>query len=203
MASKALSEAAAELEAGTVATPELVRQAGRAYLQATKLAPTDAQRSWAASEKLTETANAHLASVGAARCAGACAISAGGSVKAFSNPSHGERGLIYQAVGFTRCAPSKHGNCYRYALIESGRTLSDRTIYRRRGSHAAARANGAVLARVPARQAWLWEGSPPGLRAEESVGTDVSDSTRGGDIAKSRSLERRPVAATELPYLVT
>jgi hypothetical protein len=52
--------------------------------------------------------------------------------------------------------PLKHGNAFRYALIDGKRVLSDRAIRRRHGSHAAARAAGATTARVPARIAWLW-----------------------------------------------
>ena len=79
-----------------------------------------------------------------------------GRVLAYSDPRFGEEGLVYRAAGFTRCPPSKHGNRFRYALIVAGRVLSDRAIYRRFGSHAAARAAGAALVRVPARIAWQW-----------------------------------------------
>jgi hypothetical protein len=77
-------------------------------------------------------------------------------VKAFADPSFGERGLVYAASGFKPCPPSKHGPI-RYVLIENGRTMSDRTIRRRYRTHAAARAAGAEIVRVPERQAWLWE----------------------------------------------
>jgi hypothetical protein len=77
-------------------------------------------------------------------------------VKAFSDPKFGEEGKVYRAVGFTRCPPSKHGNAFRYALVDGARVLGDREIYRRHGSHAAARAAGAEITRLPARVAWLW-----------------------------------------------
>ena len=77
-------------------------------------------------------------------------------VKAYSDPRFGEQGLVYAAAGFKRCPPSRHGDPCRYALVEGGRVLSDRAIYRRHGSHAAARAAGATLIRVPARRAWQW-----------------------------------------------
>jgi hypothetical protein len=78
------------------------------------------------------------------------------TVKAYSDPRFGEAGKVYRAAGFTACPPSKHGSGHRYALREGGRLLSDRAIYRRYGSHAAARAAGKEIIRVPARQAWLW-----------------------------------------------
>jgi hypothetical protein len=77
-------------------------------------------------------------------------------VRAFSDPRFGEAGLVYRAAGFTRCPPSKHRNKFRYALVDAGRLLSDRAIYRRHGSHAAARAAAAVIVRLPARVAWQW-----------------------------------------------
>jgi hypothetical protein len=78
------------------------------------------------------------------------------TVKAFSDPRFGEEARVYKAVGFKPCPPSRHGDARRYALVEHGRVLSDRAIYRRHGSHAAARAAGAQLIRVPARIAWQW-----------------------------------------------
>jgi hypothetical protein len=78
------------------------------------------------------------------------------SIKAYSDPRFGEAGLVYKAAGFRQCPPSKHGNRFRYALIVAGRVLSDRAIYRRHGSHAAARAAGAAIVRLPARVAWQW-----------------------------------------------
>jgi hypothetical protein len=81
------------------------------------------------------------------------------TVKAFSDPRFGERGLVLAASGFRRLPPSKHGNAWRYALDEGGKILSDRAIYRRHGSHAAARAAGATLIRLPARVAWEWRSS--------------------------------------------
>jgi hypothetical protein len=75
-------------------------------------------------------------------------------VKAYSDPRFGEAGLVYKAVGFRQCPPSKHRTPWRYALVEHGRTYSDRQIYRRHQSHAAARAAGAVIVRLPPRQAW-------------------------------------------------
>jgi hypothetical protein len=75
--------------------------------------------------------------------------------KAYSDPSTGETGATYRAAGFKPCAPSKHGRWpWRYALVVAGRRLSDRAIYRRFGSHAAARAAGALIVKVPTRQAW-------------------------------------------------
>ena len=75
--------------------------------------------------------------------------------KAYSDPSAGETGATYRAAGFKLCAPSKHGRWpWRYALVVAGRRLSDRAIYRRFGSHAAARSAGALIVKVPTRQAW-------------------------------------------------
>jgi hypothetical protein len=77
--------------------------------------------------------------------------------KAFSDPSAGETGAVYRAVGFKPCAPTKHGKWpWRYALRVGGRLLSDRAIYRYFGGHAAARAAGATIVKVPARVAWEW-----------------------------------------------
>jgi hypothetical protein len=78
------------------------------------------------------------------------------TVKAFSDPRFGEAGLVYRAVGFRPCPPSKHKTPWRYALVEHGRTYSDRQIYRRHQSHAAARAGGASIVKLPPRQAWQW-----------------------------------------------
>jgi hypothetical protein len=78
------------------------------------------------------------------------------TVKAFSDPRFGEAGIVYRAVGFAACPPSKHGNAFRYALVDGRRTLSDRAIYRRHGSHAGARAAGAAIVRMLARIAWEW-----------------------------------------------
>jgi hypothetical protein len=78
------------------------------------------------------------------------------TVKAFSDPRFGEAGIVYRAVGFAMCPPSKHGDAFRYGLVDGRRILSDRAIYRRYGSHAGARAAGAVLIRTPARVAWEW-----------------------------------------------
>jgi hypothetical protein len=75
-------------------------------------------------------------------------------VRAYSDPSFFEAGVVYRAAGFTRCPPSKHGDPCRYALVVGSRVLSDRAIYRKFGSHAAARAAGAMLIRLPARVAW-------------------------------------------------
>jgi hypothetical protein len=78
-------------------------------------------------------------------------------VKAYSDIRFGEHGLVYRATGFKPCPPSRHGSWgYRYALVECGEVLSDRAIYRRHGSHAAARAAGATIVRVPERKAWNW-----------------------------------------------
>jgi hypothetical protein len=71
-------------------------------------------------------------------------------IKAYSDPRLGERGLVYKAAGFRACPPSKHGKS-RYALVENGRLWSDRAIYRRHGTHAAARANCGTIIRVPER----------------------------------------------------
>ena len=62
------------------------------------------------------------------------------TVKAYSDPRYGEAGLVYKAVGFRPCPPSKHGDASRYGLQDGKRVLSDRAIYRRHGSHAGARA---------------------------------------------------------------
>jgi hypothetical protein len=78
------------------------------------------------------------------------------TVKAFSDPRFGEAGIVYRAVGFQLCPPSRHGNAFRYGLVDGRRVLSDRAIYRRHGSHAGARAAGAMLVRTPARIAWEW-----------------------------------------------
>ena len=75
------------------------------------------------------------------------------TVKAFSDFRCGEAGKVYKATGFRQCPPSRHGNRFRYALLDGGRLLSDRAIYRRYGSHAAARAAGAEIIRLPARVA--------------------------------------------------
>jgi hypothetical protein len=80
-------------------------------------------------------------------------------VKAYSDPRFGEAGLVYKAAGFERCPPSKHGPT-RYALHDGSRLLSDRAIYRRYRSHAAARAAGATIVRVPERVAWQWVAPP-------------------------------------------
>ena len=55
-----------------------------------------------------------------------------------------------------------------------GRVLSDRAIYRRHGSHAAARAAGAQIVRLPPRQAWQWR-PPCGDRAGALVLRNESD----------------------------
>jgi hypothetical protein len=74
--------------------------------------------------------------------------------KAYSDPAAGETGAVYRAAGIRPCVPTKHGSWpWRYALRVGGRTMSDRAIYRRFGSHAAARAAGALV-KVPARLAW-------------------------------------------------
>ena len=71
----------------------------------------------------------------------------------YTDPAAGETGSIYRALGW-RPVVTRHGKPWRYALIEAGRALSDRAIYRRFGSHAAARAGGAQIIRAPARIAW-------------------------------------------------
>ena len=77
------------------------------------------------------------------------------TIKAYSDPRFLEEGLAYRAAGFKPCPPSRHGDRSRYALVEGGRVMSDRAIYRRHGSHAAARAAGAAIVRLPARVAWV------------------------------------------------
>jgi hypothetical protein len=57
---------------------------------------------------------------------------------------------------------ARHGKRFRYALAEGERIMSDRAIYRRRGSHAAALAAGAELVRLPARIAWECRCGPAG-----------------------------------------
>jgi hypothetical protein len=81
------------------------------------------------------------------------------TVRAYSDERFGEAGLVYRAVGFQRCPQSKHGNAHRYGLVAGGKVLSDRAIYRRFGGHAEARAAGAAIVRLPARQAWRWQAS--------------------------------------------
>jgi hypothetical protein len=73
--------------------------------------------------------------------------------KAYSDPAAGETGAIYRAVGFRPHASTRWP--WRYALIVGSKKLSDRAIYRRFGGHAAARAAGATIAKVPARLAWI------------------------------------------------
>jgi hypothetical protein len=79
-----------------------------------------------------------------------------GSVRSYTDPGLNERGIVLKAAGFTPCPPSRHGSPYRYALAVGGRLFSDRQIYRRHGSHAAARRAGAQIIKFPARVAWLW-----------------------------------------------
>jgi hypothetical protein len=62
--------------------------------------------------------------------------------KAFSDPMAGETGGLYRALGW-RPGVNRHGK-WRYALVERGKVRSDRAIYRRYGSHAAAREPGAI-----------------------------------------------------------
>jgi hypothetical protein len=76
------------------------------------------------------------------------------SIKAYADPRFGEAGLVYRSGGFKQCPPSRHRNRFRYALVWAGRVLSDRAIYRIFGGHAAARAAGAAIVRLPARIAW-------------------------------------------------
>jgi hypothetical protein len=78
------------------------------------------------------------------------------TVKAYSDPRFGEAGRVYKAVGFRQCPPSKHRTPWRYALQVGNRVLSDRAIYRRHGSHAAARAAGSTIVKLPPRTAWQW-----------------------------------------------
>jgi hypothetical protein len=74
--------------------------------------------------------------------------------KAFSDPMAGETGGLYRALGW-RPGVNRHGK-WRYALVERGKVRSDRAIYRRYGSHAAAREPGAIHRAGPARVAWEW-----------------------------------------------
>jgi hypothetical protein len=78
------------------------------------------------------------------------------NVRAYSDPRFGEEGLVYRAAGFRELPPSRHGKTFRYGLVLAGRVMSDRGIYRRFGSHAAARAAGAAIVQLPARVAWQW-----------------------------------------------
>jgi hypothetical protein len=95
------------------------------------------------------------------------------TVKAFSDPRFGERGLVYQAVGFTRCPPSKHNNAFRYALVDGARVLSDREIRSRFGSQAAARAASATIVRVPARVAWQWQAPGKAQERRQAVAAEI------------------------------
>jgi hypothetical protein len=81
------------------------------------------------------------------------------TVKAYSDERFGEAGLVYKAAGFRELRPSRHGKAFRYGLVWAGKVLSDRGIYRRFGSHAAARLAGAAIVRLPARVAWGWSAS--------------------------------------------
>jgi hypothetical protein len=81
------------------------------------------------------------------------------NVRAYSDPRFGEAGLVYRAANFKPLPPSGHGKRFRYGLVWAGRILSDRAIYRLFGSHAAARAAGAAIVRLPARVAWGWSAS--------------------------------------------
>jgi hypothetical protein len=75
--------------------------------------------------------------------------------KAYADVAAGETGAIYRAAGFQPCGPTKHGTWrWRYALMIGGKLWSDRAIYRRCGNHAAARAAGAMIIKVPARVAY-------------------------------------------------
>jgi hypothetical protein len=76
--------------------------------------------------------------------------------KAYADAAAGETGAIYRAAGFRPCASTRWP--WRYALIVGGKMLSDRAIYRRFGGHAAARAAGAAIVKVPTRIAWEWRG---------------------------------------------
>jgi hypothetical protein len=74
--------------------------------------------------------------------------------KAFADPADGEAGAIYRALGWRPLAPT-HGKRWCHALIDAGRVMSDRAIYRRHGSHEAARASGALIVRRLARVGWV------------------------------------------------
>jgi hypothetical protein len=77
-------------------------------------------------------------------------------VRAYSDERFGEAGILYKAAGFRPAPPSKHPNRFRWGLVQDGRTLSDRAIYRRYGSLRGARAAGAQLVQLPLRMAWEW-----------------------------------------------
>ena len=76
------------------------------------------------------------------------------NVRAYSDERFGEQGAVYRAAGFKPRPPSRHGKAFRYGLVVGGRVMSDRAIARRFGSYGAARAAGACIVRLPARQAW-------------------------------------------------
>ena len=76
------------------------------------------------------------------------------TIAAYSDSRFGEAGIAYRAAGF-KPYPSKHGKI-RYGLVVGGAILSDRSIYRKFGSHGAARDAGAAVIALPARQAWQW-----------------------------------------------
>jgi formylglycine-generating enzyme required for sulfatase activity len=75
---------------------------------------------------------------------------------AHPDPRFNELGIVYRGANFKPLPLSRHGEQFRYGLVWAGRMLSDRPIYRRFGSHAAARAAGAAIVRLPARVAWEW-----------------------------------------------
>jgi hypothetical protein len=77
-------------------------------------------------------------------------------VMAYSDERFGEAGIVYKAVGFRPAPPTKHPNRFRWGLVVGARTLSDRAIYRRYGSLAAARAARAQLVQLPLRVGWVW-----------------------------------------------
>jgi hypothetical protein len=72
--------------------------------------------------------------------------------KAFTDPVAGETGAIYRALGWRSVVPA---HPWRYELREGGRQFCDREIYRRFGSHEAARAAGATIVRTPRRTPWV------------------------------------------------
>jgi hypothetical protein len=72
--------------------------------------------------------------------------------KAYADPAAGETGAIYAATGFRPVASTRWP--WRYALQVGAKVLSDRGIYRYFEGHAAARAAGAEIVKVPARSAW-------------------------------------------------
>jgi hypothetical protein len=76
-------------------------------------------------------------------------------VVAFSDPTHGERGVIYRAAGFTEIGPSLGGR--RVFVHHQGKVLSDRSARRVFGTSSAPRlaAMGLRVETTPRRTRWL------------------------------------------------